>query len=513
VIRVPLSLVAAAVPGARLSGRPDVLVRGLSADSKQVQAGDCFACLRGLHADGHTFAAQAVRRGAVAILADRPVSELENLPVGVVTVPDVAQALLNLAPKFYGQPTQRLRLIGVTGTNGKTTITHLLRSVLGGWPGPAQARRIGVIGTISHTFAGRVIPAHNTTPPAWDLQRLFHDMVAAGCDTAVMEVSSHALAQGRVEACEFDVAVFTNLSPEHLDFHKTLAEYAAAKQKLFAQLVRPGVKPGPKTAVVNADDPNGALMAQAAAGARILTFGLKVKADFSAVEVQVTPRGSRFRLVTPQGAVAIKLSLLGEYNIANALAAAATGAALGVPLAAVKRGLERVAVVPGRMDRLPGPQPFTVLVDFAHTPDALEQALRNVRLFTRGRVIVVFGCGGDRDTSKRAPMGQLAARLADEVIVTSDNPRSEDPARIIAEVLAGCRSAQRECRTEADRLRAIRLALSLAQPGDTVLLAGKGHEGYQILKDRTVPFDDKKIAARELTKLGYGKNNRRRKQS
>lgn len=504
-IRVPLALLAAALPGSRLSGKADVIVRRLTADSKDVQPGDLFACIRGLHSDGHAFAADAVRRGAVAVLADRDVPGLDATAAGVVTVAEVAPALQALAPKFYNYPSLQLKLVGVTGTSGKTTVTHLLRSIVHASATPkAKPRRCGLIGTIRHEFAGKVVPSHNTTPPAWDVQSLLHRMTVHGCDTVVMEVSSHALAKGRADGCEFDVALFTNLTREHLDFHKTLEEYAAAKQKLFALLVRPGFKSAPKYAVVNADDPVSAQMAQAAAGAGILTYGLDAPAAFTVEALRLMSTCSTFTLVTPQGRISVKLALPGRYNVANALAAAAAGQALGASLPMIKRGLEAVALVPGRLERVPGPQPFAVFVDFAHKPDALEQVLKSVRQFTRGRVIVVFGCGGERDTGKRAPMGEIAARLADEVIITSDNPRSEDPQTIIAQTAEGCRRAGKECRTEVDRVRAIRLALSLARRGDTVLLAGKGHEAYQILKDKTLPHDDRKLAMRELARLGYG---------
>lgn len=510
-IRVPLSLLAASLSGARLSGKPDALVRRLSADSRDIRPGDLFACIRGAHADGHDFALRAVRAGAVAVLADREVPGLEAAGAGVVTVDRVAPALQQLAPRFYNHPSLQLRMVGVTGTSGKTTVTHLIRSIVHAQPAaPGRPSEAGLIGTIRHEFAGRAVPSHNTTPPAWDLQALLRQMADHGCDTVVMEVSSHALAQGRAEDCEFDVAVFTNLSREHLDFHGSMEEYAAAKQKLFARLAQPGLKTGPKHAVVNADDPAGARMAQAAAGAGILTYGLKNRALITADEVRLTPKFTAFTLVTPQGRAAVRLPLLGQYNLANALAAAAAGLALGASVRAIKRGLESVAVVPGRLDRVPGPQPFTVLVDFAHKPDALEQVLSAVRRFTDKRVIVVFGCGGDRDPGKRAPMGEIAARLADEVVLTSDNPRSEDPQAILAQIGTGCRKAGKSCRVEADRTRAIRLALSLARRGDTVILAGKGHETYQIFKDKTVAFDDRRVAARELARMGW-KSKKRRK--
>jgi UDP-N-acetylmuramyl-tripeptide synthetase len=467
--------------------------------------------LRGAHQDGHAFAAAAVAQGATAVLADQPLPEVGRSRAPQLRVPDVARALTLLAPKFYNHPSLRLRMVGVTGTNGKTTITYLVRAIVqAGGTKRAAAHRVGLLGTIRHELPGLSLPSLNTTPPVWELQRLLAEMLDRGCDTAVLEVSSHALALGRTTGCEFDVAVFTNLSREHLDFHRNLGRYAAAKRLLFTQLAQPGFKPGPKYAVVNCDDSYAASMARAAAGARVLTFGLQQRGDFRAEELRSTDQGNFFRLVTPAGSVPVQLPLVGEYNVANALAAAAVGHALGATLPAIRAGLESVRSVAGRMERLPGSQPFSVIVDYAHKPVALEQTLRNVRQFTRGRVIVVFGCGGERDTTKRAPMGESAARLADEVILTSDNPRSEDPQRILDEIAAGCKRAGRVCAQEPDRGLAIRQALSQARAGDTVLIAGKGHETYQILKDRKIPFSDSEVALRELAKLGYKAKKTRR---
>jgi UDP-N-acetylmuramoyl-L-alanyl-D-glutamate--2,6-diaminopimelate ligase len=508
---IPLSLLAAGISNARLSGRPDILVQRLTADSRDVQPGDLFACIRGHHSDGHQFAAQAVAQGAVAIMADRPLPGLDP-KVGVLEVADVVQTLKHLAPLFYNYPALQMRMVGVTGTSGKTTTTHLLRAILEAErAGRKPAHRVGMIGTIHNALGGKVVAAQNTTPMAWDVQALLRQMVDNGCDTAVMEVSSHALAQDRVTKCEFDVAVFTNLTPEHLDFHRTMDDYAATKSKLFAGLAHPGYKPGPRCAVVNQDDPRGPEMARAARGADIRTFGLDHPADFTAEDIQMNAGGTAFRMLTPQGEIRVTWRFLGRYNILNALAAAAAAQCLGVPLRAIQRGLESIKGVPGRVERVAGIHPFAVLVDYAHKPDALLKVLRAVREFTPHRLIVVFGCGGERDTTKRAPMGEIAARLADRVIITSDNPRSEDPKKIIQEILSGCRRVrktpeefQAAIQVEPDRPLAIRMAMQMARPGDTVLLAGKGHENYQVVGNDYIPMDDYKLAQKELAAL---KNN------
>lgn len=499
-IRLSLGLLAAALPQAKVLGAPQTWITGLSSDSREVVAGDLFACLRGAHVDASRFIPEAVRRGAVALLTDRPISRRAYPGLGLVQVPDVAQALMVLAPAFYGWPAQALRLIGVTGTSGKTTVTYLIREVL---RAGKNAGPVGLIGTIRHEFPGSSLPAHNTTPPVWELQRLLHAMCERGCASVVMEVSSHALAQDRVAGCEFDAAVFTNLSHEHLDYHRTMAGYARAKQRLFTLVAQPGLKPGPKLAVVNLDDPHAAQMIRAARGAHVLTYGFGARADVCAEALRTHPESSNFRLRTPGGSIALRLPLLGEYNVSNALAAAAIGVGFQVPLAAIRAGLEKVKVVPGRMEKVPGAQPFSVLVDFAHKPDALEKVLQSARGWTAGRLLVVFGCGGERDAEKRPLMGAIGARLADVVVLTSDNPRSEDPVKIIAQVQVGCRRAGKPGIEEPDRRRAIRWALKQARPGDTVLLAGKGHESYQYMKNQVLAFSDHKVALQELKRLGY----------
>jgi UDP-N-acetylmuramoyl-L-alanyl-D-glutamate--2,6-diaminopimelate ligase len=500
-ISVPFEMLAASVPNARILSRAPVLIQRLTADSRDARPGDLFACVRGHTLDGHRFAAAAVRQGASAVLLARRVPGLDPRRTAQLLVPDVAQSLAALAPVFYNQPSQRLNLVGVTGTNGKTTITYFTQAILERAGGTKSLAPVGLLGTIAYDLGRERVSAPNTTPMAWEVQRRLQEMTERRCAAAVMEVSSHALVEGRVADCEFDVAVFTNLTPEHLDFHRTLARYAAAKRLLFGQLGRPGHKPGPKWAVINADDPYGASMGRAARGARVVTFGLAQRAAVTAEQLRLRASASRFRLQTPHGSVAVEIRLPGRHNVQNALAAAAAAQCLGAPLSAIRQGLSAVTRVPGRMQRVPGPQPFQVLVDYAHTPDALEKVLTAAREFTPGRLTVVFGCGGNRDASKRAPMGAIAVRLADRVVVTSDNPRQEAPGKIIAQILEGCRP-KAACTVQPDRKRAIALALSAARSGDTVLIAGKGHETYQLVAGRSLPFDDQAVAAAWLAHKG-----------
>ncbi|QIA26841.1 UDP-N-acetylmuramoyl-L-alanyl-D-glutamate--2,6-diaminopimelate ligase [Thermaerobacter sp. PB12/4term] len=479
------------------AGRP---IQGITYDSRRVEPGFLFVAIRGLRYDGHSFIAEAVARGAAAVVGERPLA-LEGVPY--VQVPSSRLALGLLASAFYGHPSASLVMVGVTGTNGKTTTTHLIRWVLeaGGHP-------TGLIGTVHNIIAGRSLPVERTTPEAADLQKLLAAMRDEGMTHAVMEVSSHALALQRVAGCAFDVGVFTNLTQDHLDFHASMEDYAAAKARLFSRLGRneiPGTtKPGPKAAVINADDPWGEFMA-ARSNAPVVTYGLNRPADITARQVEVEPGGIRFILVSPQGEAPVRLRLTGRFNVYNALAAAGAGLVLGLDPATVARGLESLQAVPGRLERIDRGQPFAVIVDYAHTPDGLENVLRGVReLAGQGRVICVFGCGGDRDRGKRPQMGAISARLADYTVLTSDNPRSEDPEAILDDIETGVRRVPGAAYERVtDRAAAIRRALELARPGDVVVIAGKGHEDYQIFADRTIHFDDREVAAEALAALGY----------
>jgi UDP-N-acetylmuramoyl-L-alanyl-D-glutamate--2,6-diaminopimelate ligase len=479
-----------------------MLVHRITADSRDVRPGDLYVCIRGHQNDGHRFAPAAVQRGAAAIMAEEPVTGLERYVIGLLLVPDTAAALRWLAPRFYNHPSHKVRLIGVTGTNGKTTTTRLLRSIIDCCPAKqGAAHRTGIIGTIAHESGKHRIPAANTTPMAWDLQALLHRMVEDGCDHVVMEASSQALAEERTAGCAFDIALFTNLTPEHLDYHKTMEAYAQAKALLFKQLAEDASKPGPRAAVIHQDDPWGPTMRAAAGAVPVITFGLSAQSMVRASDIQLGPGGSRFVLTTPKASISVRIRLLGLHNVVNALGAAAAALALGVPERVIREGLSRCEPVAGRLEKVIGTWPYTILVDYAHTTDALQRVLAAVREITKRRIILVFGCGGDRDPGKRAPMGQAAAEGADVVLLTSDNPRGEDPQRIIEAVLPGIelgrsRKPNVGFDIEPDRSRAIRKAVNLAKAGDTVLIAGKGHETYQLIGGRTLAFDDRKVAKR-----------------
>lgn len=455
----------AALPVRRVVGDASVEVTGISHDSERVRPGDLFCCVRGAHRDGHDFAAAAVAAGAVALLCER------ELEVGVpqVVVPDTRAAMGPVADAVFGHPSRRVAVVGVTGTTGKTTTTHLLAAVSehAGLP-------CGLIGTLH---------GPRTTPEAPELQATLAGFVAQGKRVVAMEVSSHALELHRVDGVRFAVAVFTNLGRDHLDFHGTLEAYFRAKARLFE----------PERAaigVVNADDPHGRLLLEAA---RIPTrpFGLR-----DAVDLDVGVGQSTFRWAGH----AVHLRLGGVFNVANALAAATAAAALGIAPADIAEGLSAAGPVPGRFEPIEAGQPFTVLVDYAHTPEALEHVLRAARR-PEGRLIVVFGCGGDRDATKRPVMGAVAARLADVVVITSDNPRHEDPMAIIAQVKAGTPEGTAPVVVEPDRRAAIAAALAEAAPGDTVVVAGKGHEAYQEIGDRIVAFDDRAVVRELLAEM------------
>ena len=492
---VRLSAAVEGLPGAQRIGDGDPEVRHLRYHSQQVQPGDLFACVRGFRYDGHRFAEEAVRRGAAALLVE------ERLPVDrpQVLVPNTRVAMGRVAARLLGDPSRQLRVIGITGTNGKTTTSYLVKACL-----EAAGHRTGLIGTVHHLVGDRRLEAQRTTPEAPDLLELLAAMVDEGAEAVVMEVSSHALSLHRTEGCEIDVGVLTNVTQDHLAFHATFEAYVAAKARLFRLLTQEARKAG-KLAVLNVDDPHWQTMRQATQAPTVL-YGLSPDAEVRAEEVRLHPQGSAFWLVSPQGRAPVQLRLPARYNVANALAAAAACLGSGVELEAVVQGLESVQGVPGRLERVDEGQPFGVLVDYAHTPDSLANVLQAVRTFTARRLIVVFGCGGDRDRGKRPLMGAVAARLADHVVITSDNPRSEDPLAICREVEAGVQEVRREgggatYQVLPDRREAIQQAIALAREGDQVVIAGKGHETYQIFADRTVPFDDRGEARRALRAL------------
>jgi UDP-N-acetylmuramoyl-L-alanyl-D-glutamate--2,6-diaminopimelate ligase len=455
-------------------------VSGVAYRSDRVRPGDVFFCVPGLAFDGHDFASDAVARGAVAVVAERPL----DVDVPQVVVRDARAALAVVSARFFGDPTGRLDVVGVTGTNGKTTTCYVLDSIL-----RAAQRTTGLIGTVETRVGESSEPAGRTTPESRDLQELFARMADEGVSSVAMEVSSHAIDLHRVDGVRFAVAAFTNLSQDHLDYHHTMDEYFAVKSRLFTEMPV-GAR------VVCIDDEAGMMLAESS-GAD-LTVGRSARAAVRATDVRLRADGTAFTLVTPAGSAEVELPLAGDFNVSNALVAAGCGLALGIGLDDIVAGLNAAPQVPGRLERVDERQDFAVLVDYAHTPDGLAKAIAAVRALTPGRVITVFGCGGDRDPEKRAPMGEAAGALSDVVVVTSDNPRSEDPTDIILRIQEGLRRTGGDIHVEVDRRRAIALALGLACEGDTVLIAGKGHEDYQIFADRTIHFDDREVAREEL---------------
>ena len=467
--------------GASLDGSADVAVSGIAYRSDRVRPGDAFFCIQGLAHDGHDFAADAAARGASAIVVQR---RLEGVSAPQILVPDTRVALAHGAARFYSEPSKALDVVGITGTNGKTTTTYLIDAVL-----RRAGRKTGIIGTVETRIGDDRIPASRTTPESSDLQALLAQMRERGVSGVAMEVSSHAIDLHRVDAVRFAVVAFTNLTQDHLDYHHTLEEYFSVKRRLFTDF-EAGAR------VVNIDDPLGEDIAREVDG--VLTVGRGALAAVRAENEELSATGAVFTLVTPAGARVVHLPLAGAYNVSNALIAAGCAVALGIDLETIVEGLDDAPQVPGRLERVDCGQSFSVIVDYAHTPDSLEKATRAVCGVTPGRVIVVFGCGGDRDPEKRPLMGRAAGSAADITIVTSDNPRSEDPVGIILQVEDGVKASGGVYEVEVDRRRAIARAIELAEPGDSVLIAGKGHEDYQIFMDRTIHFDDREVAREEL---------------
>ncbi|MBB6729652.1 UDP-N-acetylmuramoyl-L-alanyl-D-glutamate--2,6-diaminopimelate ligase [Cohnella zeiphila] len=498
----------------RITSETPVEIADLEADSRRVKPGQLFFCLPGHTVDGHDYAGQAKEKGAAALVVSR------ELPVDLpqLVVPDVRQALAILADAWYGRPSHSLRPIGVTGTNGKTTTTYLIERILAD-----AGAKPGVIGTIEARYGGKSFPMSGTTPDALALQRLFRDMVDAGTDRAVMEVSSHALEQGRVKGTRFRTAIFTNLTQDHLDYHKTMEAYADAKGLFFSRLGNTYAEdPAQRTyAVLNADDEASKKFAKLTA-AEVVTYGVNRDAHVRASEIAVSSTGTSFRLDTFRGGRKVELQLVGMFNVYNALAALTAALCEGIELESAIRSLESTPGVPGRVEAVNEGQSFAVIVDYAHTPDGLDNVLKTVREIASGRVISVFGCGGDRDRTKRPIMGRIAAQWSDYVIATSDNPRTEDPLAILKEIEPGLAVGGAEpagkggvgeagdsagtggkaaYELEPDRARAIHKAVEMASPGDVVLIAGKGHETYQIIGGTTQDFDDRLVARAALRSL------------
>jgi UDP-N-acetylmuramyl-tripeptide synthetase len=475
------------LPIIKTSGDLDLEIGGISQDSRTVAPGGFFLCVKGVQVDGHRFLPQAAVAGAVAALVEE--WPRQDCGLTLIQVANVASVLREVAGAFYNYPDRKLQLIGVVGTNGKTTSTYLMKNIL-----EAAGHRVGLIGTIVNLIGAAEIPAHNTTPGPLELQQLFYRMVQAGVEYVVMEVSSHSIDQGRVAGLRFRCGIFTNITQDHLDYHRTFAEYLRVKTRFFLDL------PSTAWAVLNGDDPHTRTINFKTA-AKVVTYGIEQAVDLKAENIRINLDGVSYSVVSPRGRLDLQLHLTGQFNVYNSLGVLSAALTLGVDLPAIKAGLENTAGVPGRFQKVAGPQrDFTVIVDYAHTPDGLENILKTGRGLKPRRLLLVFGCGGDRDRTKRPIMGALAARLADYTIITSDNPRSEDPRQIMQEIETGFRKAQPDgaYALEADRATAIRQIIRTAQTGDLVLIAGKGHETYQIFADRTIVFDDREVAAAAL---------------
>jgi UDP-N-acetylmuramoyl-L-alanyl-D-glutamate--2,6-diaminopimelate ligase len=475
-----LAELVAGTPEARIVGDGSAEIADLAYDSRKVEPGTLFFCVVGEKVDGHEFGARAVEEGAAALVVER---ELTDLDVAQVVVPDSRAAMAPLAARFWEDPTAGLQVVGVTGTNGKTTTAFLVREIL-----LAADVYCGLLGTVKQVVGGVEKEVVRTTPEALDLQKTFRQMLDGGDEACAMEVSSHALTLHRADAIHFEVAVFTNLTQDHLDFHADMEDYFLAKRKLF--------EAGPEVAIVNVDDPYGQRLAEEF---ECLTFSAEgAPADYSASEIEFDASGASFSV----GGMRLRTGLPGHFNVANALGAFAVAEAMGVGSEIAVAGLARAARVPGRFEPIDEGQGFSVLVDYAHTPDSLENVLRAARRLTKGRLISVFGAGGDRDRDKRPKMGRAGAELSDLAVITSDNPRSEDPEAIVAEVAAGA-GGSAELEIVVDRREAIAMALGRAEAGDTVVIAGKGHEqGQEFEAGRKIPFDDREVAREELGKLG-----------
>ncbi|HEY6205649.1 MAG TPA: UDP-N-acetylmuramoyl-L-alanyl-D-glutamate--2,6-diaminopimelate ligase [Chthoniobacterales bacterium] len=472
-------------------GRRDRAVESIAYDSRRVQRNGMFVALRGEKTDGHQFIAQAVEKGSSVIVTEREESAMLAGGATCVIVQNTRRALADLATTFYGRPAQRLKIAGVTGTNGKTTTSFLIKHIC-----EKAGLRCGLIGTVRYEIGERVLPATRTTPESLDLQELLALIANAGCRAASMEVSSHALAQERTRGIEWDVAVFTNLTQDHLDFHGTLENYFEAKAKLFTQLSQQEKKQKP-IAVINIDDRYGEqLLGKIDNNITAATYGMGVRAEFRASNYRIEFGGTSYRLDARGKSYLVRLPLIGRFNVANSMAALAAANALGVNLREAVASLAKSPQIPGRLEMVPAKRQFRVFVDYAHTPDALLNVIKTLRELEPRRLLVLFGCGGNRDRQKRPLMAEVVERNADYAIVTSDNPRREDPAAIIADTEKGFRAHDYE--KIVDRAEAIARAVELAQPRDIVLIAGKGHEAYQEFADRTIPFDDIQVARRAI---------------
>ncbi|MRH42162.1 UDP-N-acetylmuramoyl-L-alanyl-D-glutamate--2,6-diaminopimelate ligase [Aquibacillus halophilus] len=468
------------------SNLDDIEITGIEMDSRKVKRGNLFVCIAGFTVDGHDYVNDAIERGASAIIGERSI----DVVVPVIIVNDSSRALALVSNKYYDYPTNKLKLIGVTGTNGKTTVTHLLKEIFS-----RHDQKTGLIGTIQMEMDNEVFNVKNTTPDSLFLQKSFDEMINRDIQSVFMEVSSHALDLGRVFGCDFDIAVFTNLTQDHLDYHDTMDDYLRAKSLLFSQLGNSYDGKRPKFAVINLDDQHSPFLIKSTPQP-VITYGIDSSADVTASNIKLDASGSEFILNTMDGDVLIRSKLMGKFSIYNMLAATATAICADIPLETIKSALESTTGVNGRFEPVVLGQSFGVIVDYAHTSDSLENVLTTVRSFAKGNIYVVVGCGGDRDRKKRPLMAGVATKYADTAIFTSDNPRSEDPAAIVDDMVMGI--GKDNYLITLNRKDAIDLAISMAQKDDIVLIAGKGHETYQIIGEKVIDFDDRKVASEAI---------------
>ena len=473
-----------------LKGNTDIDILGIENDSRRIKKGHMFVAIKGFSVDGHEYISEAIDKGAVCIMLEKDM-DIERDDVTVIKVKDTLDALAYISSVFYGMPSQKLNLIGVTGTNGKTSVTYMVKKIF-----EENNKKTAVIGTLGSIIKDEIIDNKNTTPESLTLQRLLSKMVDEKIEFCVMEVSSHALDLKRVEYIDYQIGIFTNLTEDHLDYHITMENYYKSKLKLF-NITK-------KYNIINVDDTYGKRMInEISNNVPLITYGFDKKSDVTTKNVIYKSNGVEFTLSTPKGSIPIKMKLLGKFNIYNALAAISCGIAYDVELNVIKKAIESMAGVRGRFELVQlEDKDFNVIIDYAHTPDGLEKVLTTIKQFAPGRVVVVFGAGGNRDREKRPIMGEIASNLADMCIVTSDNPRFEDPDKIIEDILVGVKKGKAEYIAITDRKEAIRYALENAKSKDTILLAGKGHETYTIIRDKVIPFDEKQIVLDILQKKG-----------
>ena len=469
-----------------MSGNDNIDVTSVEYDSRKVKNGSVFVCITGFKTDGHKYIDSAIKNGAVAVVVEKDVTVPEG--IACIKADNTRHTLASMSAEFYNKPSEKMRLIGVTGTNGKTTTTYLIKSIL-----EAQGRKTGIIGTIQNCIGDKVLHADRTTPESLELQELFDEMYKEGVNDVIMEVSSHSLDLHRVDCCDFDLGMFTNLTEDHLDYHITMENYRDAKAILFGMC---------KNSVINIDDPCGEYMVSKATGSTLTTGIENPKADMNAVNLVMKPNGVEFDVEYKNEKHHIIYSVPGKFSVYNALAAIAAGVVLNVPMDIIIKGIKEVKGVKGRFEPVKTYNDITAIVDYSHTPDSLENMLNTAREFVKGRIITVFGCGGDRDKLKRPIMGEIAGRLSDFCIITSDNPRSEDPQTILDEIEPGTAKTGCEYVKICDRKEAIFYAVKMAKPNDFIAVAGKGHEDYQIFADRTIHFDDAEVLLEAFKEIG-----------